>query len=646
MGKSKKSTVPRKASRGMGASHRRHGTGGGMRSKAGVLWRPPENLQGLRGALAELGQRPKGCECDGVGTRRVETPRGKRVKRAATHRVNIASHGSKGSFILNDGIRSYGWLDELLDRLGCKVTIVIDSCYSGSALPHLGQPGREVYVACGVDEVSTGEYDRRFAEALGGVEADVDGDGVVEMWEADRWGRKLTMTIRFSMVVRADSDGDGLGDNWENKYFNDLNQGADDDPDKDGLSNKDEYDYQRPVGISDWGGKLNPNSSDTDNDGLLDGWKDVGYFNISGNRIYGTIGNWDYQDINNNSRWDIGEPCERFGELGDIRSPITTGIYKGSISHLLLMSIQKTGGAGAVLDEKYIPDPLIMDIYVEIDHMEGHEPDFLGSITHYTSGIALDFFMYFLNQFMGLMISALIFAISIVLIPAAIIAVITAMINVIILGIISSVWSEDCEITEIFQDHNIRLHIDDGSMGEGGEEVEESEGIYLNKEEVGPNNDILDNKWGNGGYRNSTTRHYEYGPDNHFIEERLFIFHYSLFIKNALDDGGDEILGIASVNDDDFLVSYGNSKEKWREYIPFGYNIAPYINPRTMHATIFMHELGHNLGLRYAGGISFTDSEEGYLPYFHHSCMNYYYIFSITDYTTEEWDDINPSLFS
>ncbi len=127
--------------------------------------------------------------------------------------INIASHGSKGSFILNDGeIRSYGWLDSLLDKLGCKVTIVIDSCYSGSARPFLAQEGREVYTSVGEDELSTGEYDRRFAEALGGGEADVDGDGVVEMWEADRWGRGIIWDICMFKPVRGDFDQDGFDD--------------------------------------------------------------------------------------------------------------------------------------------------------------------------------------------------------------------------------------------------------------------------------------------------------------------------------------------------------------------------------------------------------------------------------------------------
>ena len=68
-------TVPRKASGGKGAGDRRHGMGGGYevgRNNPNHA-RPSE----ARIALAELGHCPKGCECDGVGTRRVETPRGR-----------------------------------------------------------------------------------------------------------------------------------------------------------------------------------------------------------------------------------------------------------------------------------------------------------------------------------------------------------------------------------------------------------------------------------------------------------------------------------------------------------------------------------------------------------------------------------------
>ena len=151
--------------------------------------------------------------------------------------INIASHGLPGSFILNDGVISYKWLDDWLDKIPAKITVIIDSCYSGSARDFLTQRGREVYTACGADELSTGEYDRRFAEALDIPEADVDGDGVVEMWEADRWGRKVRVSLDDNdnkyIEFRIDSDGDGFENSMENDttFWNALGVPTDEFPD-------------------------------------------------------------------------------------------------------------------------------------------------------------------------------------------------------------------------------------------------------------------------------------------------------------------------------------------------------------------------------------------------------------------------------
>lgn len=58
----------------------------------------------------------------------------------------------------------------------------------------------------------------------------------------------------------ANTDPDSLPDSWEMRYFNNLNQGDNGDPDADGLTNLQEL-------LND----SNPNDDDTDNDGLKDG---------------------------------------------------------------------------------------------------------------------------------------------------------------------------------------------------------------------------------------------------------------------------------------------------------------------------------------------------------------------------------------
>ena len=203
--------------------------GRGMRIRAEVSWRPPEGAKRLKGCVCGISPQAKEVRTQSrrhLNTVKVETGRGKRDRhgRAATPQVNIASHGFAGSFILNDGVVLYRELDQILSRLPCRITIVIDACYAGSAVPHLDRDGREVYTACGGNELCDGGYDRRFAQALGDERADVDGDGVVEMWEADREGH-LT-EISFVVDTRElnpilDEDGDGLLNYFEENQFAD-----------------------------------------------------------------------------------------------------------------------------------------------------------------------------------------------------------------------------------------------------------------------------------------------------------------------------------------------------------------------------------------------------------------------------------------
>jgi hypothetical protein len=69
--------------------------------------------------------------------------------------------------------------------------------------------------------------------------------------------------IKVQPIGKAsDMDGDGLPDSWEQEYFQNLDFDLNDDPDNDGLTNEEEFEY-----------KTNPNNKDTDSDGMHDGWE-------------------------------------------------------------------------------------------------------------------------------------------------------------------------------------------------------------------------------------------------------------------------------------------------------------------------------------------------------------------------------------
>lgn len=88
--------------------------------------------------------------------------------------------------------------------------------------------------------------------------------------------------------------------------------------------------------------------------------------------------------------------------------------------------------------------------------------------------------------------------------------------------------------------------------------------------------------------------------DANFDERRRLAFHYALFIHNQAPNDGTS--GRAELPGNDLIVSLG----EWPEH------------PRQQAGT-FMHELGHNLGLRH-GGFENTNFKPNYL-----SVMNYFY---------------------
>jgi hypothetical protein len=72
--------------------------------------------------------------------------------------ISLSDHGYRGGFVLYkdySGI-SYRELDQALDKINCgAMGIMIDACYSGSAIPYLQQDNRVIYTACKADETSS-----------------------------------------------------------------------------------------------------------------------------------------------------------------------------------------------------------------------------------------------------------------------------------------------------------------------------------------------------------------------------------------------------------------------------------------------------------------------------------------------------------
>jgi hypothetical protein len=69
-----------------------------------------------------------------------------------------------------------------------------------------------------------------------------------------------------------DADNDGMADGWEIQWFGSITaKNGTADTDKDGLTDKEEYLYSRQNPT--WGWKLNPTDSDSDKDGMPDGFE-------------------------------------------------------------------------------------------------------------------------------------------------------------------------------------------------------------------------------------------------------------------------------------------------------------------------------------------------------------------------------------
>ena len=215
-----------------------------------------------------------------------------------------------------------------------------------------------------------------------------------------------------------------------------------------------------------------------------------------------------------------------------------------------------------------------------------------------------------------------------------------------------------------------KLHIDDGCMG-GGTEVRDEEKTSI--EEIdGDNNDIYDIKWGNGWDKNNDK---VLNPDeitqlsgNRFDVKRWGVFHYCLFANEAYHPSDKKThLGIAEGSDpnsfyqDDLIIGDGDITKNigtivnimgWPYFLVTGEWVAGCEGIK--QAGVFMHELGHNLGLLHPTP-KFKDSHsgipgiqylsDGFGPRDKHTCMNYWYILSMVEYMDSEWKSLSLPLY-
>jgi len=178
-----------------------------------------------------------------------------------------------------------------------------------------------------------------------------------------------------------------------------------------------------------------------------------------------------------------------------------------------------------------------------------------------------------------------------------------------------------------FTRHNIIMHIDTGGMG-GGEEIPYNKKIT---------------------YHETNEIYWKYFLHNDITNERKGVFHYVIFCSyGAITRGGYSFQGLDNLDGFVLAIQYiydWRVRESHRELST---------------ASLFMHELGHNLGLfEYTfGGIDNescnTPLHPGWWKYSsYNSCLNYRYSFSLVDYSDgsrgandyNDWNNIDLTFF-
>jgi hypothetical protein len=402
----------------------------------------------------------------------------------------------------------------------------------------------------------------------------------------------------------ADTDGDGLKDGEEIATTLGTSP-VNSDSDLDGLSDKDEINYYRLdgdkkytafTGTNPTTADTNPIYSDTDGDSLTDG-EEVNYYKGDGNNIY-TQG-WDTNPLKKDTDGDGLTDSE---EKNLPTRPIDPdsdddGLYDGwkdNDGDCVWDEGERYGEIGdpgntdaqgrnkgsiAILinNPAENPRPYVKDIYVEVDWMEE-----CAVMPHEMTLNARN------------------------------------------------------KVVSAFISHGIVLHIDAGIMGGGGV-VPHNNPTYMplprdsSIRKPGSMDDFYDYKWGGDRNHNGIIDGTESGSVGYFDYRRAGIFHYAMFAHQEKEMRDNTPHWGAADEYNDIIVSDGDMR-MWDAAFLIGSNSA------TVQAGMFMHELGHNLGLIYdpdGNGVENTD------PFGTKTVMNYWFIISYVDYDTSEWETIN-----
>ena len=181
-------------------------------------------------------------------------------------------------------------------------------------------------------------------------------------------------------------------------------------------------------------------------------------------------------------------------------------------------------------------------------------------------------------------------------------------------------------LTTLFRQHNITLHIDDGSLG-GGEQIRDQMDLTYK--------DVVDIYWDDFLHNNL---------DN----PRKGIFHYVVLCHQvpARTSGGFCFVGWYSIDGFTLAIDYDRNR-------------LPPKKADFVEASTFLHELGHTLGLFY---YKFEGIDNASCQYMlpgvwkyrsYRSCMNYEYVWSLLNYSDgtngvrdfDDWTNLDLSFF-